>query len=373
MSSISRKKNRLTWSFIIAVFFIVISSVPVRAESSFTISPTKEVEGSTGYYRDTVNGGDTKSYEFFIKNLKSTPIQLKVYPADAIPTENGGRSFSAKEDELINVGTWLSPSGVQELELKANETKQVTYKVQIPKGIAPGQYVGVIAAEELSQNQQADTEAKNATLAIDIVNRAGIQIVLENRIEQASHEMSIDDFKHDYISSGFSRLTIKLSNNGTILEKPKGKIVVKKTDGEEVFSQVYQADSIYGNTTADMVYHIQDKVLPPANYSVYYEATFSGKTISKTFTFEVTKEEAKTSEQNLEYSGQLIKGNTFWDWLNDHTWVIIILIFVFILFLVAIILLLLLALRRKKRDEKTDKSESQNEITESNSNNSTKQ
>lgn len=349
--SIVKKNLRITLSILMAVLFVFNSMVSVYADSSFTISPTKEVESSTGYYRDTVNGGDVKTYIFFIKNQKKTPIQLKVYPADAVPTENGGRSFSAKEDKLINVGTWLSPTGVINLDLKANETKQITYKVQVPKEIVPGQYVGVVAAEELSQDNKSNTDSKNATLAIDIVNRAGIQVVLENRIEQSTHSMSIDDFKHDYISSGFSRLTIKLSNTGTILEKPTGKIIVKKSDGEEVFVRDYQADSIYANTTADMVYHIQDKILPPADYSVYYEATFSGKTISKTFNFNVTKEEAVNSQESLEYSGQLIKGKTFWDWLNDHTWVIIIFFILIVFILAALILFILLFFRRKKKKD----------------------
>src|SRR5690606_18650802 len=129
------------------------------------------------------------------------------------------------------------------------------------------------------------------------------QIVLENKLEESTHAMEIDDFSHDYISSGFSRLTIKLSNTGTILEKPTGKILINKIGGEQVFSQEYQADSIYANTTADMVYHVMDKVLPASDYSVYFEATFAGKTISKTFYFTVTKEEANTSKDNLAHSG----------------------------------------------------------------------
>lgn len=324
--------------------------------TSFTIAPTKEVEQKTGYYFSNVKGNETLEYSFILTNRKSTKLDLKVYPADALPTQNGGRSFSNKEDSLQSVGSWISPSGVQDITLKPNEKRELKFKVKVPTNLADGQYVGVVAAELLTKDAH-DENSNGATLAIDVLNRSGIQIVLEKNKENASHEMSIDTLLHDYISTGSSRLTIKLSNIGSILERPSGLIIVKNKEGEEIFKQDYQADSIYAHTTADMVYHIQDCVLPPNEYSVYYEASFSGKTISKTFSFIVSEQEAKSSQDNLEYSGQLIKGKSFWDWLSENTWGAVLILTIIVFILAFVFLLFIIIFKRKKEKENENHSD----------------
>lgn len=328
-----------------------------QAESSFVLSPVKAVEEGRGYYKEQVQPGDTRKYSFLVRNVKDTPIQLKLYPADALPAQNGGRSFSEKEQKLSLVGEWVDPKGVQNITLKPKEERSFTYKVLVPRELTPGQYVGVIAAEELikAEEQGADAQGHQASVAIDVVNRSGVQMVLEYKPDQAKHEMSIDDFQHDYISTGHSRLTIKLRDRGTILEKPTGHIIVKASKGQVMYKQDYAADSIYSGTTADMVYIVNDKLLLPDTYEVYYEATFSGKTISRTFYFDVTAEQAKASKESLADAGKIEVTQTLWDWLELHLWIIVITIVVIILLFVLLFFLLLLLWKRKKEQKEEQK------------------
>lgn len=186
-------------------------SAAVHADSSFVLSPVKAVEEGRGYYKDQVKPGDTREYTFVVRNAKDTPVQLKLYPADALPAQNGGRSFSEKEQRLTLVGSWLEPQGVKAITLKPQEVRSFNYVLHVPVDLRPGQYVGVIAAEELIKAEEpaAGSEGQQASVAIDVVNRSGVQIVLEYKADQAKHEMSIDEFKHDYVSTGHSRLTMK--------------------------------------------------------------------------------------------------------------------------------------------------------------------
>lgn len=325
-------------------------SAAVHADSSFVLSPVKAVEEGRGYYMDQVQPGDTREYTFVIRNAKDTPVQLKLYPADALPAQNGGRSFSEKEQRLTLVGSWLEPQGVKAITLKPQEVRSFNYVLNVPEDLLPGQYVGVIAAEELIKAEEpaAGTEGQQASVAIDVVNRSGVQMVLEYKADQAKHEMSIDDFKHDYISTGHSRLTMKLSDRGTILEKPTGKITVRDGQGQVMFEQEYAADSIYAGSTADMVYIVNDRLLLPDVYEVNYTASFSGKTISRTFTFKVTPEQSKASQVPLTEAGKIEVTQTFWDWLELHLWVVVITIVVILLFFVLLFWLLLLLWKRKK-------------------------
>ncbi|MCE3203476.1 WxL protein peptidoglycan domain-containing protein [Paenibacillus sonchi] len=323
------------------------------ADSSFTISPIKAVEEGRGYYKDTVQPGQVREYTFYLRNLKNETLPLTVYPADARPAQNGGRSFGEKEQPQTLVGSWLSPQKVQNVTLAPKEERQFSFRVKVPKSLTPGQYVGVVAAEERIPASPAKSLSQQASVAIDVVNRAGVQIVLEYKPKQSKHTMSIDAFRHDYIPAGNSRLTIDLSNSGTILEKPKGKIIVRDSKNQVMYQSDYAADSIYAGTTANMVYVVNDKLLLPDTYSVYYEATFSGKTINRTFNFTVTRENLQQSKQALIDSGKIEVKQTFEDWLWQHSWIIILVFFLFILILILAVWLALVLSKRKKKEEQS--------------------
>lgn len=245
-----------------------------------------------------------------------------------------GEELFGKGSELKLVGKWMEPQGVNEFTLKPKEERSFTYKLTVPADITPGQYVGVIAAEELikAAEQNPNIQGQQASLAIDVVNRSGVQMVLEYKADQAKHNMSIDSFKHDYVSSGYSRLTVELSNSGTILEKPKGKIRINDSKGQIIYKQDYAAESIYGGTTADMVYIVNETLLLPDTYEAYYEATFSGKTISRTFSFSISPEQSNVSKEALIQNGKIEVTQTFWDWLELHLWVVILVIIIIVIF-----------------------------------------
>lgn len=320
-------------------------------DGSFMLSPDKQAENSFGYYRNSIKPGERHEYVFYIRNVSSKTNKVQVYPADALPGLNGGRSFSEPGDKLQHEGLWVSPQGVQVLTLRPGETRQLKYTIQVPKVITPGQHIPVIAASEYKSdavvNKGVLPNGEVATVAIDALNRRGVQMVLEYDTTKAKHDMSIDAFEHQLLSPGNSRFIIKLTNTGGMVEYPTGKIVVRDSKNNDILNREYKADSIYPQTTADMTYDLTDRVMRAGIYSVYYEATFSGKTVSRTFTFEVTSKQAKESEAALKYSGQIAGGKTFWDWISENVWIVVILL----VLLIALLLFLFLLLRRKKEKD----------------------
>lgn len=347
-------------------FFMVIGNTHVEAQEDvkFLLSPVKEIEQSTGFYRDTVSGGESKTYDFYLQNLKEEPLEVWVYPADAKPGVNGGKLFSGKDEELASVGSWIQPAEPFKVSLKAKEKKKLSFKVNVPKNIVPGQHVGVVAAEESLDNSERRTPEVNSTHAVMLIEKAqriGVQIVLENQVEQSKHEMSIDNFKHEYIANGFSQFTVKLTNKGTILERPHGVLQVRDSKGNGIFSESFNNQpsekSIYAGTTADMVYTVQDKVLLPGEYSAIFEANYSDDKVSRTFNFTITEAEAQKSQDALNYAGILQKTD-IWDWVKNNLALVIVIGILILVFIIGFFLLLFLLLKKKKkeRDEKSLKS-----------------
>lgn len=348
--------------FFFAFFSIMVLQPQANAASNvdFIISPVKEVEQSSGYYRDEVSGGETIKYTFYVENLIKEPIDLWIYPADAAPMVNGGKSYTMKGEKNTSVGSWISPSKEKMVHLKPLEKKEFVYTVNVPKDLSPGEYVGGIVAEQIPDEDEEAVEAgKNqAVLLIERIPRIGVQIVMEKQKELATHDMSIDDFKHSYISNGYSQLTVKLTNTGTILQRPNGVIQIRDANGKGIYSQAYDAGasekSMYAGKTADMVYYIEDQILWPGEYNAYFEANFNGKKVSRTFNFTVTEADSKKAQESLSNAG-LLQGRGILDWLKNHPWIIYAGAGLLFFILGTFILLLILLFKRKKKEEEDEK------------------
>lgn len=341
--------------FITSLFSNYSHALSLTPETNFILSPIKSAEQTIGHYVDQVTPGTQRKYTFYATNISNKTITLKSYPADVLPDENGGKGFSLSNIKPTAAGAWMSPQGVQEFKLKPKEKRQFSFVVNVPKGIEPGQYIAVAAVEELTlaEGESISADTKEAKLLADIENRRGVQMIMEYQKEKSHHEMSIDTFKHEYITDGSSNITVQLSNKGSILEKPVGRIIVKDSKDSVVFSEGYNADSIYSKTTANMVYTLDDNILWPGQYTAYYEATFAGQTISRTFDFTVTEEENQRSLENRQLAGSLQINNSFGDWLKAHMWVMYLFIFVVVLILgLLFFLIILLWKRRKEKDKK---------------------
>lgn len=347
--------------FFFALFSIFTLQTQANAGSNvdFLLSPVKEVEQSSGYYRDKVNGGETKQYTFYVENLIKKPIDLWIYPADAAPMVNGGKSYTLKGEKNTSVGSWISPSKEQRIHLKPNEKKKYTYTVNVPKDLDPGEYVGGIVAEQIPDEEASPSQAQNkAVLLIERIPRIGVQIVMEKQKELAVQDMNIDDFDHSYISNGYSQLTIKLTNTGTVLQRPNGLIMIRDANGKGIFSESYDAaaneKSIYAGKTADMVYYINDQILWPGEYSAYFEANFNGKKVSRTFNFTVTEADVKKAQESLSNAGLLQGRGGLLDWLKEHPWAMWLGAVLVTLFMGTLFLFLIFLLKRKKKEDEEE-------------------
>lgn len=342
-----------------ALLFVTLgmSVTSAQEELKFTLSPEKSVEQSTGFYRETVSGGEKRNYNFYLENIKNDPIDVWVYPADVVPGENGGKLFTKRDEELTRAATWVTPRYSYKVSLKAKEKRKLTYSVKVPKDIVPGQHPIVIVAEEVVDPKDKENPTQSATQAVVVIDKAqklGVQIALESRLDQAKHEMTIDDFQHYYIANGYTQMMIKLSNTGTMVEQPNGIIEVRDSKGNGIFSESYnnapKERSIYGSTTADMVYTIQNKVLFPGEYSVYFEANYSGKKVSRTFKFTVTKEQSDKSQEELSYAG-ILQGGSFGDWIKGNALLAGVIGGALLLFVLGFFFLLFILIKRKKEDK----------------------
>jgi hypothetical protein len=119
-------------------------------------------------FRYTAAAGGRLSDAIVVTNRGDEPLDLGVYAADGFTTEAGQLDLRLPGQKQRGVGAWVKASA-STVRVAPGETKQVPFHIAVPKGSAPGDYVGGIVTT-LTQPGQAS--------GINVDRRLGIRIAL---------------------------------------------------------------------------------------------------------------------------------------------------------------------------------------------------
>lgn len=187
---------------IIAVFFVS------KNAHALSLSPVRvEVSG---------NPGETVTREMVITNeSEGNSIYYSSYANFEASGDTGSPAFVEPKDDI---GTWLSTTA--SIDLKANESKTVTFKIEIPKDAEPGGHFGSIFW---------GTNPNNGTSGVAVGSKTGILILLSvnGDVKEAGGlvDFNTKDNKIFYNTLPVS-FTYRFRNDGGDRIKPVGKIVM---------------------------------------------------------------------------------------------------------------------------------------------------
>jgi hypothetical protein len=304
--------NRILKILVLTVLICVSFYASAYATSPATptgpdikFSAIESVANGKGYYETEVTPGGTNTYLFDVTNISSQDKTVTFYPSDCIPAQNGGKDFRGPTNSNESVGLWVKEKP-QIITLKAGETKQLSLNVEVPVNINPGQYVMFSAIQEEPKTATTETGVNNQQVStnINVVNKTGIQIVMNYKLTGAQHALTVISSKLNQQPDGNNQLLFYLKNGGTILEKPKGQVTVLDAGGTQVFQSSYSADSIYGGTTAEMAL-TTNKVFASGDYTINVTTDYQDKHLDQNFAFSVSKQEEQSSVQKLADNGKI--------------------------------------------------------------------
>ncbi len=171
-----------------------------------------------------------------------------------------------RDDPRNDVGAWVTLSA-QHLTLNPGQSKIVSFQVTIPASVRPGQHLGGIVAENLTQlgttptpnpNGKTDTfqiKVKNLTIIAVQVNLPGTSVEkLAATGLQAGGQ------------NGFQNLQVGLSNTGNVMLKPYGSLQVTDAQGKSVVNQSLRLDTFLPQTAINYPVYIKGPALVPGDY-----------------------------------------------------------------------------------------------------------
>ena len=220
-----------------------------------------------------------------ITNTGATTGTVTLYAVDATTGQNSGLVYNTKDTPRHDVGSWLQLAQ-QQLTLTAGQSETIPFQISIPKGVRPGQHVGGIVAESITQ---VSTQQKN-TLHINVQSLSIVAVQLNIAGPQ------VEQLAMNGIQAGGARgnqnLLLNLNNTGTTLLKPYGTLQVLDAQGHIRQNLALKLDTFLPDTTINYPVYIQSHPLEAGTYTVELQLTYGKQhTLYTKQTFTVTQQQ----------------------------------------------------------------------------------
>lgn len=235
----------------------------------------------------TLKSSEVRYGKVDVANTSDEPIEVRIYPVDAVTTADGAFAPEPEDKQRIGVGSWIELS-TSEISLRPREVKTVDFIISVPKNIEVGDHMGAIIAQ--GKGRKSEMEGSG----LRITTRVGARIYITvpgNTIK----ELSFNEFTEELQDRKVAFYS-KFSNKGNVRIRLKGNIEITGSDGvlagtaeipeREVFPQKaitipalwHPEDGVEGELKA------RATVIYGSDESLVQELTFSLPRLKKPFT-----------------------------------------------------------------------------------------
>jgi hypothetical protein len=213
------------------------SAASADGEAGFSLRPTSPEPGrpaTQAYFIHELAAGGTASDELLVLNSGVTELTLDLYGVDAVTGATTGAVYTNRGAAPSGAGAWLRLP-VARLMVPPRSTARVPFEVRAPADARAGQYLGGIAAQPVGGGVAAPVEpsagARRGQFTLTTETRAVVAVAvtvpgpLERRL--STTEVRV------LAGPGGARLAVGVRNDGNVLLKPRGELVLRDAaDGE---------------------------------------------------------------------------------------------------------------------------------------------
>lgn len=341
------KKRRLIFSLLLVLVVLLglgeqaVSAAETKNEAGFTMEallPDNQLDDSS-FFNLKVTPESEQNVTIRLTNLEDAPMELTVSPNPAFTNNGGFIEYSDYEHAKDSSAQYTIPelfSEPQTVALKANESKDVTFKMTIPKEA----FAGTIMGGFYALKNVADTTDSDQALTI----RNRYAMVMGISLQEDTETVISPELKLNAIKPGLDNgRTAVFANLQNIKPQAFGEMTVTakvspKGSTEVLHETKKEKQEMAPNSNYDFAIDWDDEAIEAGDYHLSLVAQ-SGK---KEWKFE---EDFTIVDQEAEKLNEQAVGLT----KPDYTWLYILI--AILLMLILVILAFILGRRKRKQDE----------------------
>lgn len=217
-------------TFTILSLLALLSFVPTYAIEYGGIGgrpayPRKEEPKSDNVFIHTVNEGDNIKEGIKVMNNTQEVKTLMIYPADYIPSTDGGFACKQLAEKQTEVGTWINLEK-KEITLEPMTNEIIDFAINVPTSLDAGEHNGCV----LVQEKKPETKKAGMNLSI----RTGLRVLLTVPGDLV-RKLELLSFKVVPNSQGHYFLIPELKNTGNVSIDANVKVITTNMFGMKYF------------------------------------------------------------------------------------------------------------------------------------------
>jgi hypothetical protein len=280
------------------VLVATMAIVPVAAQDQDTaprlsITPVG-VDGS--YFAFELSPGEQRELAVELGNFGSEMVEVRTYAADVLTQTNGGFGAKLAGEPVSGTTTWVDyPDDT--FEMKAGEKRVQGFKVTVPDGAHPGEYITSLVIQNAEPVGIGDA-TPGAGFSVNQVLRQVIAVAITiPGLREPGLEIGEVSYQATAAATG---LYVAVTNSGNVHLSPDAEIVLRDANGSEVTRASMTMGSFYSETSTSIVVGLLQP-LDPGEYRV--SVTLSEDGIPNTDPIKVTRDDLLLTVAAPEVSG----------------------------------------------------------------------
>lgn len=231
-------------SIILMTTFFLIAPFTARAVNTETVgilpaNPDPKVQFSNAWFIYKLDLGQVKSDGIRVINNKNETVVVKLYPVDAVATNDGAFALMPEDANRTGVGSWVKLA-VNEIEIPPQTEKMVPFTFSVPKNADVGDHMGGIVMQEI------ETGNNLTGTGVKIITRVGVRIYETvpgevkkdfeiTRFDWREEPTGIKSFWKDFLDINKKTFFfVGIKNNGNVSFSPLATLDVKNIFGRTV-------------------------------------------------------------------------------------------------------------------------------------------
>ncbi|MEZ4087389.1 MAG: DUF916 domain-containing protein [Candidatus Gracilibacteria bacterium] len=209
---------------LVATFFMGNQTALAGSQVTLTVKNPDPVQGNHSWFIYEQEAGQTIEDVATLKNFSDEPANVNLYAVDATSSETGSFILKFREEEQKGIGYW-SDVETKSVTIEPQQSVDIPFKIILPEGVPPGQYLGGLIAETGSP-QEVDAEEHETCVEqnlcgtnISVRTRIGTRIYLT--VPGKTYEdYNLTDFSAVKSITGTTKFEFRIENNGNVAYEP---------------------------------------------------------------------------------------------------------------------------------------------------------
>ena len=249
------------------------------AAATFALQPA----GGQPYFVLDAAAGSVASGSIRVTNNGKKPGRARIYAVDATTGPTSGAAYLTEPRGGSRMAEWTHLQAGS-VFLRPGESRVVPFTVIVPWGAHSGDYLGGITADPGIRRGRA-VKHKGSSFRIDV--RTLTVIAVQVRVPgPRSPGLMIDGVRAGGMPS-YQQIFVGLRNDGNVLFKGSGSLVVRNEDGRVLKRSSFRLDTFVPDSRIAYPVGVTGKALPKGAYRATVTVHYAGRVVTRTFGFKV--------------------------------------------------------------------------------------